>query len=99
MPRSRSDPRGGELQVAGDFNVKTVRYGGRLEGVGNRGGAKYRRIEGYVGLLPPALAPMVPEREDVEHGMGREQGKVPDGLHPGYKFPSILEFFRPGPQA
>ena len=46
-----------------------------MEGGGNRGGANYIVVGGYIGPLPPALALMVPGREDVEHGPGREIGE------------------------
>ena len=65
----------------------------------NRGGAYYRRFGGYFGQLPPAPLLMVPGLKDVEHGPGGEGGEVPDGLHPGYGFPSLLECVCPVPQA
>ena len=61
-------PRGSELLVTGDFNAKLS----DPEGEGNYGGASYRGIRGYVGLLTPAPALMVLGREDTEHGPGGE---------------------------
>ena len=52
-------------------------------------------VRGYVGPLSPVPALRVPVREDVEHGMVRKGGEVPDGIHPGHGLPSILECVRP----
>ena len=46
------------------------------------GSAENVRAQVHVGPLPPATALMVPGREDMEHGPGREGREVPDGLHP-----------------
>ena len=69
------------------------------EGGANLGGANCRRVGGYVVPLPPAPVLMVLGREDVEHGTGGEGGEVPDGLHPGYGLPSLLECVCMGTQA
>ena len=52
-------PRGAELLVAGDFNVKLSEPEGKL----HPGGTGDRGTRGYVGALPPAPALMVPGRE------------------------------------
>ena len=72
-------PCGTKLLVAGDLNVNLLDpeeyFGG---GGGGSGSAEYSRDRGHVGTLPPAPDPMVPGREDVEHGLGGEGGEVPD---------------------
>ena len=66
---------------------------------GYNGGADSGRVRGHVGPLPPTTAPMVPGREDVEHGTAGEGGEVPDGLHPGVRLSSLQELARPVPTA
>ena len=70
-----------------------------MEGGVNSGRCDYGRAVGHVGTLPPALAPMVPGREDVEHGPGGEVGKVMDGIHSRDGSSSLLEYVCPRPQA
>ena len=77
-------------RTAGDGQLQREDFkaGGRLEGGGNRGNASVIRTQGYVGALPPAPALMVPGREDVDNGLGREGGEVLDELNPGDGSPS-----------
>ena len=56
-------------------------------------------IGGLVSALPFTPTPLDPLREDVEHGMAKEGDVVPDGLHPGGRFPSLQENVRMGPQS
>ena len=49
---------------------------GRSEGGGDSGGTDAGIIGTHVGPLPPAMTPMEPGQEDVEHGTDWEGGVV-----------------------
>ena len=92
-------PGGVELLVAGDFQYKHVGARELPEGRGYCGRNGNRGTRVYVGALPPVPVLMVPGQEDMEYDLGGEDGKVPDGLHPGDGSPSLWECVRPVPQA
>ena len=89
-------PKGPELLVAGDFNANLDQLEGyqRDEDIT---GTDCSRVGRHIIPLPPAMSPMVPGLEDVQHGMFGERGVVPDGLHPGDSSSSLQECGRPGP--
>ena len=82
-------PRGLELLVVGDLNAKPGRDRERSEGGGYSGGTDGGRFRRHFGPLPPMMAPMVPGRENVEHGLVGEVGTVLDRLHSGYRLSSL----------
>ena len=97
--RAQETPQGRQTVGGGGFQCETVGAIGRPEGIGYHGGTGDGSTRGYVSALPPALALLVPVREDMEHDLGGEGGEVLDVLYPGEKSPSLLEFVRLGPQA
>ena len=85
--------------MAGEYNTKLSDPEKDQKGGRNCGGASDRETRGYIGALPHALKLMVTRQEDEEHDLGIEGGEVLDGLHPGDRSLSLLEYVRPGPHA
>ena len=89
----RERPKRAELMVAGDLNINLV----APEGGGYRGNTSKVGTGGHGRALPPAMAPMVPGREDVVHAPKGKGGVVPDRIYPGDGPPSLWECYHPRP--
>ena len=88
-------PQGSRAAGGGEHERELGGARWRPEGGGYRGRFGDGGTRGHVGACPPATAPLVRGREDVEYATKGEGGAVLDGLYPGDGLPSLWKRLRP----